>query len=101
MSDLEMVTLVVGFFLPVVLSVLIQTGWDKRVQSVVAFFVSALAAAATLYVKGDLTGKTWVSATLIILVTAIATYHGLWKSTGVAPSIESRTNFGSSAPSAD
>lgn len=101
MSDLEMWTLVVGFFLPLVLSVIIQTGWDPRLQSIVAFVVAALIAAGTLALKGDLTGRSWVSASLIILVTAIATYHGFWKPTNVAPSIESRTNFGSSTPSAE
>jgi len=101
MSDLDMWTLVVGFVLPLVLSVIIQTGWSPRLQAILAFVVAAIVAAVTLYLKNDLTGRSWVSATLVILVTAIATYHGFWKPTNVANSIESRTNIGGGAPPAE
>lgn len=93
MTDLAMWALLVGFFLPVVLSVLVQTGWDSRVKAFVAFVVCALAGAGTAYFEGDLTGREWVSASLVVLVTALTTYRNFWKPTGISDGIEKRTNL--------
>lgn len=92
MSNLEMWALVVGFFLPPLLSVVLQAGWSAAMQSVVAFLACVVAGAGTAYFQGDLTGRRWVEAGLVILVTTIATYKGLWKPTRVAPLIEARTS---------
>lgn len=92
MSNLEMWALIVGFLLPPVLSILIQTGWSAQVQSVVAFLAAALAGAGTAYFQGDLTGKRFVEAALVVLVTTIATYKGFWKPTKVSPTIEAATS---------
>lgn len=86
-------SLIVGFFLPIVIAFLVQTGWSQRLQAVIAFVASAVAAAGTAYLQGDLTGERFVEAALVILVTAIATYKGFWKPTGVAPGIETKTNL--------
>jgi L-lactate permease len=94
MTDLAMWALVVGFLLPPALSVLLQTKWPDSVKSVVAFLVSLLAGAGTAYFSADLTGRSWVSASLVVFVTAVATYKNFWKQTGVSPAIESKTNLG-------
>ena len=91
-SDLEMWSLIVGFALPPVLSVVMQSGWSQRLQAVVAFAAAAIAGAGTAYFQGDLTGERFVEAGLVILVSAIATYKGFWKPTGVSPAIETKTN---------
>ena len=93
MSNLEMWALIVGFFLPIVIAFLVQSGWSQRLQAVAAFVVCAVAAAGTAYFQGDLTGRRFVEAGLVILVTTIATYKGFWKPTGVAPGIEEKTNL--------
>lgn len=93
MSNLEMWALIVGFFLPVVLSVLIQSHWSTQVQAVFAFVACAVAGAGTAYFQGDLTGKRFVEAGLVILVTSIATYKGFWHPTKVAPAIEEKTTL--------
>lgn len=92
MSNLEMWALVVGFLLPPVLSIVMQTGWSEAVQSVVAFLGCALAGAGTAYFQGDLTGRRFVEAGLVVLVTAIATYKGFWKPTRISPTIEKATS---------
>lgn len=92
MTDLEMWSLVVGFALPPVLSVVMQSDWSQRLQAVVAFVACALAGAGTAYFQGDLTGERFVEAGLVVLVTTIATYKGFWKPTGVSPAIETKTN---------
>lgn len=95
MSNLEMWALVVGFFLPNVIALVVQSGWSQRLQSVAAFVVCAVAAAGTAYFQGDLTGRRFVEAGLVILVTAVATYKGFWKPTGVASGIEAKSNLNS------
>jgi VIT1/CCC1 family predicted Fe2+/Mn2+ transporter len=91
-SDLELYALLVGFFLPLALSIIQQSSWSTRLRAVVAFVACLVAGAGTAYFQGDLTGRRFVSATLLVLVTALATYRNLRKSTGIAPAIETKTN---------
>ena len=57
-----------------------------------AFFaVSLVAAGGTAYFQGDLTGKRFLDAALVIVPAAAAFYHGWWKPSGVAPAIEEST----------
>jgi VIT1/CCC1 family predicted Fe2+/Mn2+ transporter len=87
-----MYSLLVGFFLPPLLAIVQQSKWPDQVRAAVAFLACAIAGAGVAYFQGDLTGKRFVTAGLIVLTTALATYRSFWKSTGVAPAIESRTN---------
>ena len=93
-TDLLMYAALVGFFLPPVLSIVIQTGWSQRVKAAVAFVACLIAGAGTAYLEADLDGRTWVSASLIVLTTGLTTYRNFWKPTGISPAIEARTNLG-------
>lgn len=93
MSNLEMWSLIVGFLLPPVLALLMQSKWPTQLQAVVAFAACAVAGAGTAYFQGDLTGRRFVEAGLVVLVASIATYHGFWKPTKVAPAIEEKTSL--------
>lgn len=95
MSNLEMWALIVGFLLPPALSIVMQAGWSDQLQAVVAFVACALAGAGTAYFQGDLTGRRFVEAGLVVLVTTIATYKGFWKPTKVSPTIEAATSANS------
>ena len=92
MTNFQMWSLVVGFALPPVLSVVQQSQWSDRLRAVVAFLACAVAGAGVAYFQGDLTGERFVEAGLVVLVTAIATYRNFWKPTGVSPAIEAKTN---------
>lgn len=83
--------LIVGFALPPVLSVLVQTHWNAQVKSLLAFAACVAAGLGTAYFAGDI-GDDWVSSALIVLVTGISTYQGFWKPTGIAPTVEAATN---------
>ena len=92
-SNAAMWAAIVGFFLPMLLAVVQQPGWSNSVRSIIMFLASCAAAVGTVLIQNDgWSGKDWVSTTLLIMVTAIATYHGLWKPTNVAPSIEASTS---------
>ena len=93
MTDFEMWNLIVGFLLPPVLSVLQQTNWSDRLRAVIAFLACLLAGAGVAYFQGELTGKRFVTASLVVLVTAVATYRNFWKPTGISPGIETKTNL--------
>lgn len=92
MSNLAMWSVIVGFFLPAVIAVIQQPTWSQPVRAIVTFVVSLVAGAGTAYFNGDLTAADWVSASLIILVSAISIYKGLYQPTGVGPAIETATS---------
>jgi len=93
-TDFEMYSLLVGFFLPPALALLIQTHWDEKLKTAVAFVACVIAGAGVAYFQGDLTGKRFVTAALVILTTGYATYRNFWKTSGIAPTIEKATTIG-------
>lgn len=92
MSNLAMWSLIVGFLLPPAIAVVQQPRWSEPVRAIVMFVVCLIAAAGTAYFQGDLTGRRWIQAALLIVVATIATFKGLWKPTRVAPEIEAATS---------
>lgn len=93
MTNLAEWSLVIGFFSPLVISVLQQTGWPKEMRAVVTLLYSIVVAGPTAYFAGNLTGKDFVSAGLLIMVSAISTYQGLWSKVRVTASIERATTL--------
>jgi hypothetical protein len=99
MSDLQMWELVVGFVSATfVLPIVQQPQWTARTRAAVTFAYSVVVGAATAYLTGTFTGvhtvRDAVTGVLLMLVAAIATYHGFAKPVGVAPAIESATTWG-------
>ena len=94
-SQLVMWAGIVGFFMPVLLAVVQQPGWSTALRSVVMFVASILAALGTVYLTSGsdaFTAENMVTSFLTIMVTAIATYKGFYKETGIAPKIEIATS---------
>lgn len=94
MSNLVQWAAIVAFFVPIVMSLLNQSGWSAQIKAVLFFGVSLIAAAGTAYFQGDLTGKRWLDAALVIVPAAAAFYHGFWKPSGVTTAIEETTTIG-------
>lgn len=91
---------VIGFFVPVLISVIVQTGWSDRAKAIAAFLVSLAAGAGTAYFSGNFDGRDVVTCALITLTVGISTYYGFWKPIGVAPAIQAATTFGTPAAAA-
>ena len=94
-SNLVMWGLIVGFFMPPLLAIVQQPGWSQPMRSIVMFAASLFAGVGTVYFNGgfDLSEPDRVVTTiLVVMVTAISTYKGLWQATGIAPKIESATS---------
>jgi uncharacterized membrane protein len=91
-SNLAQWSAIVAFFVPVVVALINQPKWPAQVKAGLFFVVSLVAAGGTAYFQGDLTGKRFLDSALIIVAAAAAYYHGLWKPTQVAPTIEAKSS---------
>jgi hypothetical protein len=83
--------LAVGFFSPPVISIIQQSRWTERTQSLVAFAFYLVVAAVTAWVSGLFNLGDYVRLALLVFLTGAASYTALWKPTGVSPAIESVT----------
>ena len=92
-SNLALWTSVVAFFAPVVLDLIIQSGWSKRVQSVVAFLASAVIGVVSAFFSGAFTGVGVVTGILLAFVVTITAYKGFWKQ--VTPDLKDATSVSS------
>lgn len=92
MSNLAQWSAIVAFFVPIVVALLSQQKWPSYYKALVFGAVSLVAAAGTAYFQGDLTGKRFLDAALIVVPAAAAFYYGWWKPT-VAPAIERLTSL--------
>lgn len=90
-SNLVLWTSIVAFFAPVVLNLIIQSGWSKRVQSIVAFLASAVIGIVSAFFSGTFTGVGLVTGILIAFVVTIAAYKGFWKN--VTPELKEKTSI--------
>jgi hypothetical protein len=90
-TNLDLWTGIIGFFLPLVISVVEQTRWSDALRSWAAFVICVVAAAGTAYFSGNLNTTDVIRASLIIVTIAMTTYRGIWKPTGIAPAIEKAT----------
>lgn len=93
MSNLLMWSLVIGFFMPPVQSVIQQTKWSARFRALVNFLACAIAGAGIAYFQGDFSDRRFVESSLVVLVTAISVYSGTWKPSGISPTIEKATSL--------
>lgn len=94
MTNLQMWSLIVGTLMPPLLALVQQPRWTNTVRSVVMVISSIIVGAGTSYFENDqvFVGKSVVQAVLTVAIAAIATYHGFWKPTNIAPNIEKATS---------
>lgn len=90
MGNLALWTSVVAFFAPVVLDLIIQSGWTARVQAVVAFLVSAVIGVVSAFFSGAFDGVGIVTGILLAFVVTITAYKGFWKQ--VTPNLKDATS---------
>lgn len=97
MTDLQAWELLVGFLSATfVLPIIQQPHWSEKRRSIVTFVYSVIVGLVTAYLTGAFDGvhdlRTGVSAVLLMLVSAVASYKGFAKPTGLAPAIEGATS---------
>jgi hypothetical protein len=92
---IEQWQIIIGFFLPLLLSLIIQSGFSRPVQAILAFIVSLVVTSVTMLIRGDLDAfdaTNYSAAVLSVFGFSIVFYQGWWKPTGIAPAIEERTS---------
>lgn len=101
MSNTDMWSLIVGFFLPIGIAVIQQEHWRSAFRAVAGFVLCLVAAAGTVLIQvNSWDWHKWIQSALLIVVTSISTYEGFWKKTGVAPAIEAATSPHATPPAA-
>jgi hypothetical protein len=91
-STQQEAAILVGFFLPLLLAIPVQTHWPTAIKTLFTVAAYAGAGAITAAAAGKLTGKSFWQTSLDILVLGVVGYHGVWKPSNIAPTIETRTN---------
>ena len=91
---LEMLSALVGAFLPMLVAVVNQAHWPSWVKGVVVVLTSIVAGGVTSLVSGQVTGLRWTESALIIAGAAVVAYRHFWQPTGIAPAIEQATTPG-------
>jgi hypothetical protein len=97
-SSQQQAALIVGFFLPLILAIPIQTNWKPFAKTLFSVGAYAAAGAVVALAAGQLNGKTFWQSTLLVLTLGVVGYQGVWKPTKIADGIEKQTNFGSPTP---
>lgn len=90
-SNAELWQYGIGIVSPLVLSLILQSNWDSRLQSIVTVIYCIIVGTGTLLFGGQLTGLSVATAGLRIFFMAIVTYYGFWKPTGIAPALKVAT----------
>ena len=92
-NSLQLWEIVTAFVLPLIIAFIQQPTWSPRLRSLVMFATSAVVVIGQLLFSGEL--DNWSDpavSVLTVVVMTIAFYKGVWKPTGVAPSIEAATS---------
>jgi hypothetical protein len=93
MSNTDMWSLIIGFFLPIVIAFVQQQTWTQTLRAIVGFLACLVAAVGTVLIQLDTWNwHAWVQSALLIIVTAISTYEGFWKKTQLVPRLEVATS---------
>jgi hypothetical protein len=91
MSNLDMLSAIVGALLPALVATINRSRWPAWAKGLVMLGSSVAVGAATAALTGDLTGKTWAQSALIVGGAATAAYRLWWHPTGIGSMIERAT----------
>ncbi len=98
--DLFQISTLVGGGLPVIASVLKQDRLGSRANTVIAVAVAITAAVVVTAVRHELTPQNLAISFAAMYTTAVAFHLGLWKPTGIAPGVQTRTSAKRNTPPA-
>lgn len=86
-----MEALLLGAFVPVVLSWLMKQSWGTQVKQLVAMLVCLAATGVNMAVAGQLDRTAdWVESFTMVYAASQITYQLLWKPSGIDPALKAR-----------
>ena len=92
-SAIDQWTLVLGFLMPLLVSVIVQRHWPRGLKAVVAALTCLTAAVIQLALKNELELSNLGTSVLSILALSITFFKGFWGPIGITGLIESATNI--------
>lgn len=98
MTDLDMWSAIVGFAVPPLVAVFIQSSWPSWVKALFTFGVCALGGGVTAALTGYIEGMSPARSVLVVLFSALAFYRTFWRPSTIAPKIEAATNLTKEEP---
>lgn len=84
--------ILVGFFVPALVSAVNRYDWKPWIKAVVALVVSVLVGTVTALLSGEFTGANWATSIGIVFGSSQAAYALWWKGSGIATKIENKVN---------
>lgn len=93
MTDLDMWSGIVGFAVPPLVAVFVQSSWAPWARAVFAFAVCMFFGGVTAALTGYLAGVAPARAALVVLFSALTFYRTFWHPSQIAPMIEKKTNL--------
>ena len=98
MTDLDMWAGIVGFAVPPLVAVFVQSAWPAWARAVFAFVVCVAGGGVTAALTGYLHGMSPARSVLVVLFSALTFYRVFWHPSKIAPMIEKKTNLGGPHP---
>jgi hypothetical protein len=90
----EQWSLLVGLFLPALVSIVNRAEWKSWVKAIVALLASVAVGTVTALLSGQFTGANWATSIGIVFGVSQAAYVTWWKGSDIAKKIESGINGG-------
>ena len=93
LTDLDMWSGIVGFAMPPLVAVFVQSAWPAWARAVFAFVVCVAGGGVTAALTGYLHGMSPARSALVVLFSALTFYRLFWHPSTIAPRIEAATNI--------
>lgn len=85
--------MLVGFFLPPLIALILQHQWPTRLKTIVAFALVLLASIGTAYFENRLDLHQLLPTVFTVLTMTVTSFKALWQPTGAADHIERVTSL--------
>ncbi len=90
--DLVQTSALVGAVLPLATAVVKQDRLSRRANTIIAVLVALTVAGTVVAIRHEVGVQNLAVSFTALYTTAVAFYHGLWKPTGLAPTVQTRTS---------
>lgn len=82
-----------GFFLPLLIAVILQSNWSRQGRTLVGAAVVIIASLIGLLLDDRFTWGRWVEASIIVMVVTIVSLYGFWHPLTITPRLERATTI--------
>lgn len=93
MDNLTMLSLIVGFFSPIIVDVIKQPNFTKEARTIVMILVSVVLGFATSYFEGSFNPADIVGSILVITVASTTAYKRVFEPLGISTTVENATSL--------